>query len=709
MSKKMDKRRRNEMQKVISSLLIASFVFAGGCFNKKRTVQYAEIVGHLTNKLWIAKADVPTTKFFSSFDRTGGNNDYGFYLRDLEPGWGIIADCKGPGYVSRLWFTGEATNQRIRIYIDNQKEPTLECTIKEFCGQIAPFTPPLANYENYCYYNYVPIPFNKRIIIAIEKGVTKLDGPPKHYYQANIETLPASYRVESFKFPFSSEDIAFLERVKESWKSCRLGNKEKDAVHDFSEAKLVPPNNTAVVITNITGPAVIKEIKIEYENKTSGDLSYPYEPWRSVLFNIYWDEASIPSVSVPIGDFFGVIWHKVPASSLFFDNSSKILKNSFPMPFTKSAKIELINQGTEEFSFKIAIETERYFEKTNGFWYFHSSWNRSGLESVGQPHTVLDVQGEGRYAGCILSAVSFDKSFWLLEGDEIMYKDDENNPFWRGTGLEDYFNGGWYYQNIKARALHGLLNKTFFKTVQYRFHLPDAVTFKSKFSMIFERGPDHRSNGYLESTAFYYLNKINNTSLIGSDFKSRLPPSDDLIEANIMVNLLNSERASDYGSAIEFISNFIKQIPFFPYSEMLKLRQAAYIEKIRGFAEAKPIYERYLLSTNDDVKAQSHLLLWFNENPENAIVSLNANTAARLWVDGKMIMEANVPHRLFLAKMNITSGKHVMAIQFKHRPYPFWVQACIKTHKGLFGTDTDWKQALNPAGNWADIAYDDSK
>jgi hypothetical protein len=689
------------------TLLLAFSLCVGGCTRKGQVVPYAELASHLTNPLYMARGELATTKFFSSYDRTGGNNDYGFYLRDIEPGWGVIADCKGPGYVSRLWFTGESTNQRIRIYIDGKSKPALELVIKDFCGAFPPFLSPLAAYENYCYYNYTPIPFNKRIIIAIEKGVLKPDGPPKHYYQVNVEQLPASCTVESFTFPPSDEAVAILNKVRTEWNNFKLGkatDESDEALTGFSEKKIVAPG-AALVVASIDGPALIRSLKMICEAE---QCENPYEAWRSVLLNIYWDGAASPSVKVPIGDFFGIIQDKIPARSMFFDNSEKVLKNNFPMPFGRSARIELVNQGKGDFAVRVAAELERNFEGTNSFFYFHSFWNRSGQEDIGKPHIVLDVVGEGRYAGCILSAASFDKSFWLLEGDEIMSKDGEAEPFWRGTGLEDYFNGGWYYQNIKVRPLHGLLNKTFFRTVQYRFHLPDAVTFKKKFTMSFERGPEHKSNGYFESIAFYYLRELQAPPLVASEPDGRMPPADELEEANVMVELLNRERAGDYDAAAKYIDYFLKKHQTFPYGEMLKLRQVAYLEKVKGISEAKKNYEAYSLSTNNDVKSQAELLLWFNEERHNAIAGLNANTAARLWVDGKLITEVNAPHRLFVEKIKLNSGKHMMAIQFKNRPYPFWIQACIKTHNGLFYTDPSWKQAFNPKGNWAEASYDDS-
>ena len=88
-----------------------------------------------------------------------------------------------------------------------------------------------------------------------------------------------------------------------------------------------------------------------------------------------------------------------------------------------------------------------------------------------------------------------------------MHGRDGGQPFWFGTGLEDYFTGGWYYQNVLARPLHGFASQNLFRTVQYRVHLPDVINFKQSFRMVFERGPDNASHGAFESLAWYYLDR----------------------------------------------------------------------------------------------------------------------------------------------------------------------------------------------------------
>jgi len=156
------------------------------------------------------------------------------------------------------------------------------------------------------------------------------------------------------------------------------------------------------------------------------------------------------------------------------------------------------------------------------------------------PHTILKTGGRGRYAGCILSVVSADRSFWALESDESMFIDGKKT--WQGTGLEDYFNAGWYYGNVFARPLHGLPIKAPFRTVQYRLHLTEPVLFDRNFELQFERGPDQASHAAYESVVFYYLEK---PQMSGGRVENRAAPVDTLQPYTLMTDLWNFERFGD--------------------------------------------------------------------------------------------------------------------------------------------------------------------
>jgi len=90
-------------------------------------------------------ADLPNPKTFtvgreSSYDPTGGNAD-GRHDIPMQPGeTRTIADLKGPGAVSHLWFTIASKDPQclknivLRLYWDGEENPSIESPIGDFFG-----------------------------------------------------------------------------------------------------------------------------------------------------------------------------------------------------------------------------------------------------------------------------------------------------------------------------------------------------------------------------------------------------------------------------------------------------------------------------------------------------------------------------------------------------------------------------------------------
>ncbi|MBI2441071.1 MAG: DUF2961 domain-containing protein [Lentisphaerae bacterium] len=664
------------------------------------------MVERLSDPQSLAQLDQPETALITSYDPTGGNDDFNRPLRLGPQGWWVLADLKGPGYVSRFWFTGGEPNHGLRLYFDNAKKPLYDTTVGRFCGQMEPFLPPLAAYENYCFYNYVPLPYQKRLVIMVQAGGYQPGGWPRLFYQINYTALPPGTRVETFPRTLSTNDLQVLRAVREQWTSLSFGLAPAGSVTHHTVLNLPAGQNAK--FPRLEGPALIREMRVTPgAGAPPGSLNWD-DFLRGVVLNIRWDDVSVASVAAPIGDFCGQVWRRAKYQSLYFGLSSNTLISRLPMPFAQSAQLEWENQTTNALTLAVDIVTEPIsWDGRHG--YLHAAWRRSSPQDIGQPHEILSAAGRGRFAGCLLSATTLDKNFWMLEGDEIMWRDGAAEPFWRGTGLEDYFNGGWYYQNVLTRPLHGLPFKSFFRTVQYRLHLPDPVRFQEQFRMIFERGPDHASHGWFESTAFYYLTKPQPAPSTLLTAAERSPPQDQFGQATIMPELFNYEHFGDYEGASGFIDFFLGKYPDFPFGAMLRLRQAAYRERLQGFAAARPLYELFsATATNAAVQQQAKSLLWFQEKPGNSLLGVYCNTSTRIFLDGQFLGEASSPERLSVIVLELRPGRHVLALQAQYHPYPDWVQACLRTHSGDIFTTPAWKHRVNPAGAWTQPDYDDS-
>ncbi|MEM6431068.1 MAG: DUF2961 domain-containing protein, partial [Deinococcota bacterium] len=85
----------------------------------------------------LAKLRQVRTRRFSSYDRTGGNDD----RLHIQPGETItIAETTGAGVITHIWVTIACDSQHylrkiiLRAYWDGEDTPSIECPIGDFFG-----------------------------------------------------------------------------------------------------------------------------------------------------------------------------------------------------------------------------------------------------------------------------------------------------------------------------------------------------------------------------------------------------------------------------------------------------------------------------------------------------------------------------------------------------------------------------------------------
>ncbi len=250
------------------------------------------------------------------------------------------------------------------------------------------------------------------------------------------------------------------------------------------------------------GPGVITRIWVTIDSRDPHFL-------RRILFRFYWDNERHPSVEVPVGDFFGNGFEYTHHTPQYVGMSSGGYYCYFPMPFRENARLEVVNQtGREVYAFYYQVDAlllERPLKEDVA--YFHAQWHRDARTTGEENYTVLEATGRGHFVGMNLAAQPYSRSFWYLEGDEMIYVDGEPAPSIHGTGLEDYFTSGWYYKNGTYTApYHGLVMKDeeTKRTVAYRHHVPDPVPFEQSIRVTLEHGHGNEQVVDMASTAFWY-------------------------------------------------------------------------------------------------------------------------------------------------------------------------------------------------------------
>lgn len=260
----------------------------------------------------------------------------------------------------------------------------------------------------------------------------------------------------------------------------------------------IAPGDSAAIL-DVTGPGVIRRL---WMTVSSRDPHY----LRRIALKMYWDGEAAPSVSAPLGDFFGNGFDRRHYAALPMGVSSGGFYVYLPMPFRERARI-VVENGTgrsiDALYFNVdLVNVERL---PDDFGTFHAWWHRDPRTTARTPHLVLQARGRGQFVGSSLNAESHSSRLWFLEGDEIFTVDGEFRG--QGTGTEDYFNGGWYFdQGAFSAPYHGVVVKddSLARIAAYRWHLPDPIPFERSIRVELEHGHANREVADYATMAYWY-------------------------------------------------------------------------------------------------------------------------------------------------------------------------------------------------------------
>jgi hypothetical protein len=663
---------------------------------------YASWLADLTNLNTFALVPAQPVALISTYDRTGGNNDWlsPQSIRLGEPM--ILADLKGPGVVNRFWFTGipDEIKVNVSLQFDGEKTPRYVMPLTNLFGGAFPFIPPLAQHLSGAKYCYLPIPYEKSLKITLSTPPEWKD--PRPYFQINYTPLPG-LKIKSLPGPghFSPADRTAIEQTARAWTN--IASFAADAVLQCGT-----PSNVTVqagansILYNGSSPGTLQTLWIDWKTL---DPEEPLDQMllsRALILRIYWDGATTPSVEAPVGDFFCNAIHRRQFAALPLTRLEDKYVCRFPMPFRKGMRIELKNDGAKPVQLRFGLSIGPA-PATQAPRYFHATW-RSAV-GTGKPFTLLDAPGPGHYAGCYLVCIGMDGGWNILEGDEHIRVDDGARDYF-GTGLEDYFNGGWYYYGLFDLPLHGLVDKFPIRTSQYRFHLTDPIRFDHNFVMNWEFGHGNTSKGYMSSVAYWYADQPRPAGSLIPSLESRFPPRDPLSRYAIMAGLFELERLGYYDEARQRCLEYLAQNPDAPESAMIALREAAYREILEGYPAVKASYSTFQGATEAPaVKEQAGLLDWFHQGTNRAILSASANGRFKVYWDGQLVLDGDHPLALSYRGMEATPGHHQITAEViaPDRPGPFWLRVHLRYAQGRIDSDATWLSALQKPDDWPNL------
>lgn len=304
---------------------------------------------------------------------------------------------------------------------------------------------------------------------------------------------------------------------------------------DGGRANPLKPGETRT-LANVTGPGIITHMWFTIDSPERYHL-------KTLVLRMYWDDDPNPAVETPLGDFFGLglgeyfTYQSGPLSV----GSQKALNSYFPMPFRRSAKITLTNEGSlPTAAVYYNIDWQKHSNALpKNMMYFYAEYRQAqpnkgwtddwkqnsdpkvyGVKNLmGEGNYVIaEAEGPGHYVGVTMSILQ-NQGDWWGEGDEMIYVDDNSKPTITGTGSEDYFLGAWCYGNCGINPF-GSTHPTFAfqqygnplnsgddrgsKWMVYRFHTDSPIPFKKSFKISIEHGhANHRSDNFY-TVAYWY-------------------------------------------------------------------------------------------------------------------------------------------------------------------------------------------------------------
>jgi hypothetical protein len=480
----------------------------------------------------------------STYDRTGGNEaaDAGHFLYQLADDFNVTLDVEGPGilYFARYnhwhgspWhYEVDGKDHLVRETSTADPDHPVEGSV--FLPENLlprPLTWTWATTKGADLMG-VPIPFERSFRMAYSRTHY---GTGYYIYHQFVRGAKLSRPLRAWdgKTP---PDKAVLDLIGRAGTDIapRPGTPEgrKAGVREEHGEVTLPPNGS---VTLTPGPS-------PHEGEGPGvrviralELSAPRESavaFGRARLRITWDDRPQPSVDAPVALFYGAgtLYNRDGREYLVkafpvhirYDAARVHLACYFPMPFFRSARVELAGTGGEPITgVRWSVRHMPYKGPANYAAYFHATYRDHPNPEPGRDLALLDTreaEGGGDWSGHLVGTswiFSHRAVLSTLEGDPRFFFDDSQTPQAYGTGTEEWGGGGDYWggRNMTLPfAGHpcGARNEQEAKCEEdkiesaYRFLLADLMPFGKNARICLEHGGVNESTEHYETVTYWY-------------------------------------------------------------------------------------------------------------------------------------------------------------------------------------------------------------
>ncbi len=477
----------------------------------------------------------------STYDRRGGNEgaDASHFLYQLADDYNVTLDVAGPGvlYFARYnhWHGSpwhyEVDGADHLVRETGTADPvnakkTLKDTV--FLPETL-FPNPLAwtwATTKGADLMWVPLPFERSFRMGYSR--TRY-GTGYYIYHLYDRSAPLSQPIRSWdgKTPPDKDVLALVNRagadlvpLPDTAAGREIGLREWSGT-----VAALPAGGLATLLNLSEAPAMLRALEFSVPQTQA-------VAFGRARLRVTWDQRSQPSIDAPVALFFG-------AGTLYNRDGREFLVKGFPMtirqadgrvhlacyfpmPFFKSARLELQGNATNDLAgIQWRVRAARLSDPPAQVGYFHATYRDHPAPELGQDLVLLDTrqaEGGGDWAG------SFVGTSWIfshrgvlntLEGDPRFFFDDSQTPQAYGTGTEEWGGGGDYWGGLnmtlpfaghpvgarnaqEARGAEDLIESA------YRFLLADLMPFGHRALIRLEHGGENQSTEHYETVTYWY-------------------------------------------------------------------------------------------------------------------------------------------------------------------------------------------------------------
>jgi len=408
-----------------------------------------------------------TAGIASTYDQGGGNLDFNWYEwpEGFQDAWTQVeysiptrvVTLPGPGILTRFQMPHAAADEAFTVkmtvdgsvVIDTNSDTFLDGSYLGGLYGDAGGKSPLVNTLVGGQVSYEPIAFQESLVIESnnfrrEQGMAFAKW--HHYYQYNYHQFPAGTLVTPYDGSLDGSPTDPHPQSTARNNVINMINQVGSNPAGLPIATVLDapgqsiPGGATLTLADLAGSGQVRRLNLKMVAATDTDLD-------GLRLRVRYDDQPEHAIDVPVSHFFGAGHERAAYKSLPLGTDGPDGFYSYwPMPYRRGVVIELVNTTDAPVTIVSgAVEYESGLVPADRG-YLHAAY-RQETTSAGQAHyQMFDAAGSGHYVGSLLYVARDGTNRNILEGDDIIVVDGDHVLY--GTGLEDGYNGGYYFNHV---------------------------------------------------------------------------------------------------------------------------------------------------------------------------------------------------------------------------------------------------------------------